>query len=78
MTDAAPHGSRFAPFTWDDPLRLDAHLADEERAIRDAARAYCQEKLLSRVLDANRHERFDRAIMNEMGEMGFLGATREG
>jgi len=46
--------------------------------VRDSARAYCQEKLLPRVLEANRHERFDRAIMNEMGALGFLGATIEG
>jgi glutaryl-CoA dehydrogenase len=70
--------SRFTPFQWDDPLRLDHQLAEDERAIRDAARAYCQEKLFPRVLAANRHERFDRAIMNEMGEMGFLGATLDG
>jgi glutaryl-CoA dehydrogenase len=75
---ASSHKSHFSPFTWDDPLRLDAQLAEEERAIRDAARNYCQEKLFPRVLDANRHEHFDRAIMNEMGEMGFLGATLEG
>jgi len=70
--------STFTSFAWGDPLRLDAQLGEDERAIRDAARAYCQEKLLPRVLEANRHEHFDRAIMNEMGEMGFLGATLEG
>ena len=70
--------SHFTPFAWDDALRLDQQLTDEERAIRDAARAYCQDKLLPRVIEANRHERFDRAIMNEMGEMGFLGATLHG
>jgi len=70
--------SRFTPFQWDDALRLDGQLSEDERAIRDAARDYCQDKLLPRVLEANRHEKFDRAIMNEMGEMGFLGATLEG
>jgi len=69
------HKSRFTPFQWDDPLRFDAQLTDDERAIRDAAQQYCQEKLFPRVLQANRNESFDRAIMNEMGEMGFLGAT---
>jgi len=69
---------KFVAFQWDDALALDAQLAEDERAIRDAAHAYCQEKLFPRVLEANRHERFDRAIMNEMGEMGFLGATLEG
>jgi len=70
--------SPFTPFAWDDALRLDAQLSEEERAIRDAAHAYCQEKLFPRALEANRHEKFDRAIMNEMGEMGFLGATLTG
>lgn len=64
---------RFAAFDWADPLRLDDQLSEDERAIRDAARSYCQERLFPRVLEANRHERFDRAIMTEMGEMGFLG-----
>ena len=70
------HG--FAPFAWDDPLRLDTQLTEEERQIRDAAHDYCQGKLFPRVLEANRHEHFDRAILDEMGEMGFLGATLEG
>ncbi|MBV8575686.1 MAG: acyl-CoA dehydrogenase family protein, partial [Acetobacteraceae bacterium] len=70
--------SRFAPFQWDDPLRFDQQLTEDERAIRDAAHAYCQEKLAPRVLDAFRNEIFDRAIFTEMGEMGFLGATLQG
>jgi glutaryl-CoA dehydrogenase len=70
--------SQFTPFQWDDALRLDGQLSEDERAIRDAANAFCQEKLFPRVLEANRHEHFDRSIMNEMGEMGFLGATLEG
>ncbi|MBS0560935.1 MAG: acyl-CoA dehydrogenase [Proteobacteria bacterium] len=70
--------SNFTPFKWDDALRLDSQLSEDERAIRDAAHAYCQEKLMPRVLEANRHEKFHREIMNEMGEMGFLGATLEG
>ena len=65
-------------FKWDDALLLDDQLSDEERMIRDAAQAYCQEKLLPRVLMANRHETFDREIMNEMGALGFLGSTIEG
>lgn len=64
-----------APFTWDDPFRLDDQLDGDERMIRDAARDYAQDRLASRVLDANRHEHFDRAIMTEMGAMGLLGAT---
>ncbi|MDP6972799.1 MAG: acyl-CoA dehydrogenase [Pseudomonadales bacterium] len=66
---------RQAQFIWDDPLLLDDELSAEERMIRDSARDYAQDKLMSRVLEANRHERFDREIMNEFGELGMLGAT---
>ena len=69
---APPH------FRWDDPLLLDEQLTDEERLVRDSTRAYCEEKLLPRIVDANRHERFDREILNEMGAMGLLGATLDG
>jgi glutaryl-CoA dehydrogenase len=65
----------FKSFQWDDALRLDDQLTEDERAIRDAAHAYAQEKLQPRVLLAFRNETYDRAIMSEMGEMGFLGAT---
>ncbi len=65
-------------FDWADPLLLDEALTEEERMVRDSARAYCQEKLSPRVLEANRHERFDREIMSEMGALGFLGATIDG
>ncbi|AWF81670.1 acyl-CoA dehydrogenase [Microbulbifer sp. A4B17] len=63
---------------WDDILLLDQQLTDEERMVRDTAREYCQSKLMPRVLEANRHEIFDREIMNEMGELGLLGSTIEG
>jgi glutaryl-CoA dehydrogenase len=66
---------KLGPFQWDDALMLDGQLTEDERAIRDAARAFCQDKLFTRVLEANRHEHFHREIMNEFGEMGFLGAT---
>lgn len=66
------------PFNWEDPFALDSLLSEEEVLIRDTARAYCQEKLLPRIIEATRQERFDREIMNEMGELGFLGATIEG
>lgn len=62
-------------FKWIDPFLLDEQLTDEERMVRDAARDYCQDKLMSRVLEANRHETFDRNIFYEMGEMGLLGST---
>ena len=79
MNDAPTRpASHFTPFAWDDALRLDTALSEDERAIRDAAHAFCQEKLFPRVLMANRQEKFDREIMNEFGEMGFLGATLEG
>src|SRR5580693_3941334 len=79
MNDAPPRpASPFTQFAWDDALRLETALSEDERAIRDSAYAFCQEKLFPRVLLANRHERFDREIMNEFGEMGFLGATLDG
>ena len=67
-----------AAFDWADPLLFEDELSEDERLVRDSARAYCQEKLMPRVLTANREERFDREIMNEMGELGFLGSTIEG
>jgi glutaryl-CoA dehydrogenase len=73
-----PKKTSIAPFTWEDPLLLEEVLTEEERMIRDSARQFCQERLMPRVLEANRHERFDREIMNEFGEMGFLGATLDG
>ena len=65
-------------FAWDDPFRLDEQLSEDERAVRDAARAYCQDKLQPRVLLAARHEHFEREIMTEMGALGLLGSTIEG
>ncbi|MFQ5660645.1 MAG: acyl-CoA dehydrogenase [Gammaproteobacteria bacterium] len=62
-------------FNWADPLLLHEQLTDEERMIMDAARDYCQGQLLPRIIEANRHERFDREILNEMGELSLLGAT---
>ena len=64
-----------ASSAWADPLLLDDQLDDDERMIRDTTRQYAQEKLMTRVLEANRRERFHREIMNEMGELGLLGAT---
>ena len=62
-------------FSWEDPFNLDSQLNDDERAVRDAAHAYCQERLLPRVTEAFRHEKTDPAIFREMGELGLLGAT---
>ncbi|MFT5541620.1 MAG: glutaryl-CoA dehydrogenase [Glaciecola sp.] len=64
-----------AVFNWEDPLSLDSLLSEEERMIRDSARQYCQEKLMPRVLMANRNEVFDPKIMTELGALGLLGAT---
>ena len=65
-------------FDWSDALLLDDQLTQDERMVRDAARAYCRDKLLPRVIQASREERFDRSIMNEMGELGLLGSTIHG
>ena len=67
--------ARPAALKWEDPFLLENELSGDECMIRDAAHAYCQDKLAARVLDGNRHEIFDREIMNEMGEFGLLGAT---
>ncbi|MCU0990198.1 MAG: acyl-CoA dehydrogenase [Xanthomonadales bacterium] len=64
-----------ARFCWDDPLQLDAQLTQDERMLRDAARDYCQGKLMPRITEAFRHERTDVAIFREMGTMGLLGPT---
>ncbi len=64
-----------AAFMWDDPFLLEEQLSEEERAIRDTARAYAQEKLLPRVIEAYLEEKTDRAIFTEMGALGLLGVT---
>ena len=64
-----------ASFHWDDPLLLDQQLTDDERAVRDAASAYCQEQLVPRVTLAFREGTTDPSIFREMGELGLLGAT---
>ena len=64
-----------ATFKWDDPFLFNDQLTDEERMIRDTARKYCQDKLMPRILEANRKEIFQREILDEMGGMGFLGST---
>ena len=65
-------------FEWQDPLLIEQELTDEERLIRDTARAYAQDKLMPRILLANRNETFDVEVMREMGALGFLGSTLEG
>ncbi len=65
-------------FNWEDPLGLEGALSEEEQLIMQSARDYCQGELMPRVLEANRNENFDRAIMTELGEQGLLGSTIDG
>ena len=74
----AASGLPKAAFRWDDPFLLEDQLNEDERLVRDTARAYAQDGLARRVVLANRHETFDRAIFEEMGELGLLGSTIEG
>src|SRR5213593_1092709 len=62
-------------FQWNDPMLLDGQLTDDERQVADAARAYCQDRLAPRVLEAFRNEKTDAAIFREMGDLGLLGST---
>ncbi|MBY0337495.1 MAG: acyl-CoA dehydrogenase [Acetobacteraceae bacterium] len=75
---SVPHKAAKPQFNWEDALLLDEQLTEDERMIRDAARAFCQDRLMPGVLMANRTETFDRSIMNAFGEQGFLGATLDG
>ncbi len=67
--------AKLANFVWEDPFLLEDQLEEDERMIRDAARAYAQDGLARRILLANRNEVFDRDIMTEMGAIGLLGVT---
>ncbi|MBI3113098.1 MAG: acyl-CoA dehydrogenase family protein, partial [Rhodospirillales bacterium] len=64
-----------AGYRWDDPFLLDDQLSEDERLVRDTARDYAQTKLMPRIIEANRNEHFDPAIMTEMGALGLLGST---
>ncbi|KAL6167514.1 hypothetical protein ACJQWK_06936 [Exserohilum turcicum] len=79
---AAPMGKRYlhtpVAFDWQDPLKANDLLTEEEQAISETAESYCQERMLPRVLEAYRNENFDRKIIQEMGELGLLGATIKG
>jgi glutaryl-CoA dehydrogenase len=65
-------------FNYQDPFNMESQLGEEERMVRDQVRDYCQEKLMPRILEANRHEKFDREILREMGSLGMLGSTIQG
>uniref|UniRef100_A0A3B5B2N0 Acyl-CoA dehydrogenase/oxidase N-terminal domain-containing protein n=1 Tax=Stegastes partitus TaxID=144197 RepID=A0A3B5B2N0_9TELE len=72
-----PH-NHIVQFNWRDALELEGQLTEEEILIRDSFRTYCQEKLMPRILLANRNEVFHREIVSEMGELGVLGPTIQG
>jgi glutaryl-CoA dehydrogenase len=63
---------------WQDPLKLEAQLSDEENLIQKTARDFCQKQLLPGIVEANRHEKFDAGIMRQLGELGLLGSTIDG
>jgi glutaryl-CoA dehydrogenase len=65
-------------FQWDDPFLFEMQLSEEEKLIRETAHRYAQDKLMPRVLEANRHETYDLAIFKELGALGFLGMTIQG
>lgn len=67
-----------AVYNWEDPLNLESQLTQEEKIVRDSFKTYCEEKLMPRVIDANRNEVFDKEIMSEFGELGVLGCTIKG
>jgi glutaryl-CoA dehydrogenase len=75
MNAPASHAAVNVSFNWADPLLLDHQLTEDERMVRDAAAAYCQDRLMPRVTDAFRHEQTDPSIFREMGELGLLGPT---
>jgi glutaryl-CoA dehydrogenase len=77
-TGGSEHRSSAAQFDWRDPLLFEDQLDEDERMIRDSARAYAEDKLLPRIRLAFREERFDPEVLREMGALGFLGSTLKG
>src|SRR5688572_18754634 len=69
---------KLAAFNWEDPLLLQHALTEDERMVQESARRFCEERLMPGVLEANRHETFDRTIFNDLGRNGFLGIGIEG
>ena len=78
ITTAPLRSEALTTFDWSDPLFMEDQLTEEERLVLQSARSYCGEKLMPRILQANREEHFDREILNEMGDLGFLGSTIDG
>lgn len=66
---------KWGSFNWEDPFNLESRLSEDEKMFRDSFRRYCDEKLMTRIVQDNRHNRFDRDIMYELGELGALGPT---
>ena len=77
-TTATVTPRQWGRFDWEDPLLLESQLTEDERLVRATARQYAQEKLLPRIVEAYNNEESDRAIIDEMGELGFLGSTIHG
>ncbi|KPJ08407.1 Glutaryl-CoA dehydrogenase, mitochondrial [Papilio machaon] len=77
LSISLPNNSKVS-FKWDDPLNLEGQLEEDEKAVSDTFKDYCNKKLLPRVIEANRKELFDREIYKEMGELGALGCTIKG
>lgn len=71
-------GPKMEKFDWTDAFNLNSQLTEDEKIVKESVHSYCQSKLFPRVLMANRNEKFDREIMNEMGELGMLGSTING
>ena len=75
ITATGDVGPELASFLWKDPLLFENSLNENERMLRDAARAFAEEKLKPRIIDAYDNEKFDLKIFKEMGDMGLLGVT---
>ncbi len=78
VATAAPAAARWPAFDWADPLALEAALTEEERLIRDSARAFCEAELVPAVRQANRNESYDPDLMRKFGAAGLLGVTIDG
>src|SRR5439155_25166071 len=74
MQEKSP-SQKASAFNWEGPFRIEDQLSEDERAVRDTARAYAQDKLAPRVIEAYLEEKTDRAIFNEMGALGLIGVT---
>ena len=66
---------KWGTFNWEDPFNIESRLTEDEKLFRDAFRRYCDEKLMTRIVQDNRNNVFDRDIMYELGELGALGST---